>query len=232
MINIKAQSTANWHNTHTHMDRAHSLSHFTSTQLQPRGMKRQLSYYFSVHAGCFRVYVIHQTLTWTTTLTCICYHSCAYVYTWGLGTPAENQHKILDLKKFRNLSCAPDRIWTFLLWIWSPTLYQLSQPVTPWNWTKKTASMSDPWTTRSSFPGCLGTINHDITMGKHQNIVHTAKTGCRCSWCRYGPFPFQGFYTSSSPFLYCYVWGVQPAKCEEDWGRGVLDWLIDCFKSS
>ena len=40
-----AQSAANWRNTHTHVDRTHSLTHFTSTQLQPRGAKRQLSYY-------------------------------------------------------------------------------------------------------------------------------------------------------------------------------------------
>ena len=33
-----AQSTMNWRNTHTLVDRAHS------TQLQPRGMKCQLSY--------------------------------------------------------------------------------------------------------------------------------------------------------------------------------------------
>ena len=54
-----AQSAANWHNTHTHMDRTHSLTRFTSTQLQPRGAKRQLSSYFSVHAGSFHVAVIH-----------------------------------------------------------------------------------------------------------------------------------------------------------------------------
>ena len=60
-----AQSAAKWRNTHAHMDRTHSLTH-TSTQLQPCGAKRQLSYYFSVHAGSYRVSVIHQTLTWTT----------------------------------------------------------------------------------------------------------------------------------------------------------------------
>ena len=27
---------------------------------------------------------------------------------------------------------------------------------------------------------------------------------------------------SSPHFLYCSAWGVQPAKCEEDWGRGLL----------
>ena len=38
-----AQSAANWRNTHTHMDRMYSLTHFTSAQLQPRGAKRHLS---------------------------------------------------------------------------------------------------------------------------------------------------------------------------------------------
>ena len=37
-----AQSAANWRNTHIHVDRAYSL---TSTQLQPRCVKSQLSYY-------------------------------------------------------------------------------------------------------------------------------------------------------------------------------------------
>ena len=47
-----AQSTANWRNTHTLVDRTHSLTHLTSTQLQPRGAKRQLSYY-RIWNGCF-----------------------------------------------------------------------------------------------------------------------------------------------------------------------------------
>ena len=36
-----AQSATNWRKAHTHVDR----THFTSTQLQPRGAKRQISYY-------------------------------------------------------------------------------------------------------------------------------------------------------------------------------------------
>ena len=49
--------------THTHVDRTHSLTHvLTSTQLQPRDAKRQLSYYMSVPARFFRVSVIHRTL--------------------------------------------------------------------------------------------------------------------------------------------------------------------------
>ena len=43
----------------------------------------------NVHAGCFRVLVIHRTLTWTTgSLTCVRGHSYACVYTTrGSGTP-------------------------------------------------------------------------------------------------------------------------------------------------
>ena len=51
---------------HSHGSHAFTHTHFTSAQLQPRGVKYQLSHYFSVHAGSFRVSIIHQTLTWTT----------------------------------------------------------------------------------------------------------------------------------------------------------------------
>ena len=34
-------------------------------------------------------------------------------------------------RKNTHFSCAPHEIRTSVLWIWSPTLYQLSQPVTP-----------------------------------------------------------------------------------------------------
>ena len=38
----------------------------------------------TVHAGSFRVSIIHRTLTWTTrSLTCVRDHSCACVYTHG-----------------------------------------------------------------------------------------------------------------------------------------------------
>ena len=75
---------------------------FLFTHLQPRGLKRQLSYYVLVHAGSFRVSVIHQTdIFWTTwSLSCVCDHSCACVYTRGLGTPTASQHNIFDLKVF------------------------------------------------------------------------------------------------------------------------------------
>ena len=48
-----AQSAANWRNTHTHMDRTHSLTHFASTQLQPRGAKLPLSYLLLLFSACW-----------------------------------------------------------------------------------------------------------------------------------------------------------------------------------
>ena len=79
-----AHSAVNCRNTHTHMDHMHLLTHFTSTQLQPDSAKRQLSFYFSVHAGVFRVSVIHRTLTLITgSLMCVHDHSCACIHTRG-----------------------------------------------------------------------------------------------------------------------------------------------------
>ena len=59
---------------------------------------------------------------------CVCDHSFACVYTQGLGTPAISQHNIFYSEK--TFSHAPDRVGTSGLWISSPTLYQLSHPVT------------------------------------------------------------------------------------------------------
>ena len=83
-----AESAVNWRNTHTHMDRTHSLTHLQQHGYkQPRGAKRELGYYFSVHAGSFLVSETQRTLTWTTgSLTCVCDRSYACVYTRGLGT--------------------------------------------------------------------------------------------------------------------------------------------------
>ena len=100
----RSQSAANWRNTHTHVDRTHSLTHFTATQLQLRGMKCQLSYYFWVHAGSFRVFVIHKTLTWTTgSVTCVRDQSYVCLYTRGLGTSIASQHNIFYSEKLTNL---------------------------------------------------------------------------------------------------------------------------------
>ena len=118
---------------YAHSHGSHAFTHtFTSTQLQPCGAKRQLSYYYAVHAGSFRVSVSHQTLTWTTgSLSCARDHSGACVYTHGLGTPIASQHNIFDSEKLTNFSYAPDGIQTTVLWILSPTHYQLSHPITP-----------------------------------------------------------------------------------------------------
>ena len=104
-----AQSAANWRNTHAHEDCTHSLTHFTSTQIQPRGAKRQISYYFSVHAGSVRRVSATGSLTcardhsfvcvYTGSLTCARDCSCVCVYTRGLGTPTASQHNIFDSEK-------------------------------------------------------------------------------------------------------------------------------------
>ena len=103
------------------------------TLLFPFGVQKYIYHPVSkVHAGSFCVSLIHQTLTWTTrSLTCVHDHSCARVYTWGLGTPTASQHNIFDSEKFTTFSCDPDGIQTSVLWILSLTLYQLNRPVTP-----------------------------------------------------------------------------------------------------
>ena len=78
--------------------------------------------FFTVHAGSFRVFIIHRTPTWTTgSLPCIRDHSCACVYTQGLCTPTMSRHNIFHWK-IHMFSCAPDGIRTSVLWISSPTL--------------------------------------------------------------------------------------------------------------
>ena len=53
-----------------------------------------------VHAGYFRVSIIHRTLTWTTSSsTCAQGLSYAWIYTRGLGTPTASQHNLFDWKK-------------------------------------------------------------------------------------------------------------------------------------
>ena len=84
-----------------------------------------------MHAGPFRVSVIHRTLTWTTGyLTYVRDHSlCVRIHT-GLGTPTASQH-IFGSEKLTIFSCATDGIQTSGLWLLSLMLYYLSQPVTP-----------------------------------------------------------------------------------------------------
>ena len=90
-----------------------------------------------MHAGSFRVFVIHQTLTRTAgSLTCICDYSCVYAYTLGLGTPTASQHNIFDSEKLTIFFCTPDGIWTWVTdvviksWVWRST----SPSPSNWNW--------------------------------------------------------------------------------------------------
>ena len=80
--------------THTLSHGSNAFTHtLTSTQLQLRGAKRQLSYYFSVRAGSFRVSVIHRNLPWTTgSLSCLRHHSCACVPGVGHTDSESAQH--------------------------------------------------------------------------------------------------------------------------------------------
>ena len=112
MKNFNTRSSSHGHHgskrhelvQHAYSRWSHAFTHshtLTSTQLQPRGAKRQLSYYVSAHAGSFRVSAIHQTLTWTTgSLSCVRDHSCVCAYTQGLGTLTASQHNVFDSEIF------------------------------------------------------------------------------------------------------------------------------------
>ena len=57
---------------------------------------------------------------------------CVHIHT-GVGhTDSQSAEHVLIRKTHNlNFSCAPDGIRTFVLWIWSPMLYQLSYSVNP-----------------------------------------------------------------------------------------------------
>ena len=103
---------------HAHSHESHAFIHtLTSTQLQPRGAKRKLSYYVSVHAWSFRDSVFHRTLTWAIgSLSCVLDHSCACVrlYTRGLGTYTASPYNIFDSEKPTHFSYAPHKSEAFL----------------------------------------------------------------------------------------------------------------------
>ena len=92
--------------TLTWIARIHSHA-YMNTELTTTWCEAPAQLLFSGHAGSFPVSVIHQTLTWTTgSLSCIHDHSCACVYTWGLGTPAASQHNIFDSEKLTLFVCS------------------------------------------------------------------------------------------------------------------------------
>ena len=105
-----------------------SLGRLTWVRLQQP--QEQCYPVLQVHAGTFHVFVIHQTLTWTTgSLTCVIIIPMR-VYTHGSGPPTVSQQNIFWLgKTLTNIFCSPDTVRTLGLWISSPMLYHLSHPV-------------------------------------------------------------------------------------------------------
>ena len=86
-----------------------------------------------MYAGSFRVSVIRRTPTWTAgPLSCVSVrdHSYACMHTKGLGTPTVSQHNIVDLEKLIKFFLCFWRISNLGHVMWSPTLYQLSHPIT------------------------------------------------------------------------------------------------------
>ena len=120
---LLAQSAGNWRKTHTHMDRTHHWHPYINT-VKPRCAKRHLSYYFSVFS-CFRN-PPNSDMDYRI-LSCVSHHSCACVYTRGLGTPTAGQHSIFESEKHTCFLCSWQNSAS-VLWISSPTLYQLSPP--------------------------------------------------------------------------------------------------------
>ena len=83
-----AQSAADWRNTHTHVNRTHSLMH-----LHQHGYNHVVR---SASSAIIRVSVIHRTLTWATGLyrayVIILVRACS-VHTWVEHTDSESaQH--------------------------------------------------------------------------------------------------------------------------------------------
>ena len=90
---------------------------------------------YKVHAGSFRVSVIHRDLTWTTgSLTCVRNHSYACVFTRGVGHSDNVSAHHFDLEKLSQFFLVlltgfepRDGVRTSGLWISSPILYLLSR---------------------------------------------------------------------------------------------------------
>ena len=86
------------------------LSDFLQSSEQPL--------YGATQFFCFRVSLIHRTLTWTTgSLTCVRSH--ARVYTRGWGTPTTSQHNSLTRKNSHKFVLCSRRDSN--LWSWNPS---------------------------------------------------------------------------------------------------------------
>ena len=129
-----AQSAVNWCNTHTRMDRTHSLTRFcinTVTTMWCEAPAQLLFFSACWVFSCFcnppnsdMDYRIFNMRTWS--------FLCVHIHT-GVGhTDSQSaEHFLIRKTHNSNFSCAPDGIRTFVLWIWSPMFYQLSYSVNP-----------------------------------------------------------------------------------------------------
>ena len=147
-------------NTHTHVDRTHSLTHWHQHIYNHVVLRSSsaISAYFSVHAGSVRVSVIHRTQTWTAgSLLCVRFHRQRVSTTF---LTRKNSHNYM--------SCVPGGIRTSVLWISSPTLYQLSHSVTP-----ATSMKLSAWNDRDSTPAHCPEIKIDL---------ECLKTNCEYQW--------------------------------------------------
>ena len=72
---------------HAHSHGSHAFTHILYTNHVVRSASSAIIFQCMLGLFVFRVSVIHRTLTWTTGyVKCVCDHSCACVYTRGLGT--------------------------------------------------------------------------------------------------------------------------------------------------
>ena len=87
----------------------------------------------NMHAGSFRVFVIHRTPTWTTgSLTCVRDHSCA-CYTHGGWAHRQRVSTFLTRKNSQFVLVLLTGFEPRSFGSLSPTVYQVSHPVTPYS---------------------------------------------------------------------------------------------------
>ena len=93
-----------------------------------------ISTFILLSAKCMlRLSVMHWTLTWTTwSLTCVRDHSCACIYTRGVGHSAGESAQHFWIEKTYNFFyCAPDGIRTCPFGSWVRRSTHWATPVTP-----------------------------------------------------------------------------------------------------
>ena len=122
-------------------------------------------------------YMIFNVRTWS--FLCVRMHL-------GVGQPTASRHNIFDSEKTSHFSCAPDGIRTSGLCISSPTLYQLSHPVTL-TFHRTNVHREYCRASHGRSPPCTNVPGHHL--GPH--VIQTINTwsqvagwiyGCVCNW--------------------------------------------------